>query len=170
MSRRAALLAALAATVALFVVLAALDGTMQDAGGAGIVDFELAGSDAEARSILDAWGTRGRDAARASLWIDFAFLAAYGAFGALLALVLRDAAPTGLLHSAGRAAVVAPPLAAACDVVENVLLLLVLEGSGGSGAPVAAEVFARAKFTLLLAGLAYAVLVGASLAARALRR
>ena len=170
MSRRAALLAALVATVGLFVVLAGLDGTMQDAGGAGIVDFELAGSDEEARSILDAWGTRGKDAARTSLWLDFGFLVAYGAFGALLALVLRDAAPAGPLRSAGRAAVAAPPLAAACDVVENVLLLLVLGGTGGSGAPVAAEVFARAKFTLLLAGLAYAVLVGLALAVRALRR
>jgi len=45
-------------------------------------------------------------------------------------------------------------VAAACDVVENVALLLVLGDPGRSGAPEVAQAFALAKFALLAVTLA----------------
>lgn len=167
MSRRTALWASGAATVVVFLVLARLDGRMVDTGGPGIIDFELAGSETEAARILGAWGSAGRDAARASLWIDFLFLAAYATFGTLVAVALRDATTRPWLRAVARSAVAAMPLAAACDVVENVFLLLVLGEHGPSSAPALAEAFARAKFTLVIAALAVGlVLAGVTLVTR----
>jgi pimeloyl-ACP methyl ester carboxylesterase len=136
--RRTALWVTGAVAFILGGVLLALERPMWDAGGPGIVGFELAGSAGAARDILVEWGSSGRDAARLSLWLDFAFLVAYGTFVTLAAAALGR-----------RAAVVAAPLAAACDAVENVALLLVLGGRGGATAPVVAAVFAALKFVLI---------------------
>jgi pimeloyl-ACP methyl ester carboxylesterase len=126
-------------------VLSALDAPLWDAGGPGIIGFELAGSEGAADRILFEWGQDARDTARISLWLDFAFLVAYGTFWATV--------------SRTRALSIAAIAAAACDAIENVFLLLVLGRHGGALAPVAAAGFATAKFVLL------AVVVGAWLIA-----
>ncbi|MGB2695561.1 MAG: hypothetical protein WBD55_10280, partial [Dehalococcoidia bacterium] len=48
-----------------------------------------------------------------------------------------------------------PPLAAACDAVEDAFLLLVLGGHGGASAPVLATAFASAKFACMALALVY---------------
>lgn len=136
------------ATAFVGVVLVALDGPLWDAGGPGIVGFELAGSEERADDIRTEWGEEGRDSARLSLWIDFLYLAGYGAFWALAAAAIRDRT-SGRLARALRLAIVTAPLAAACDVVENVALLLVLGGHGGAIGPPVAAAFAVAKFALI---------------------
>jgi hypothetical protein len=168
--RRTALWLLGVAGLAIGAVLLALDGPMWDAGGPGIVGFELAGSAGRARDILVEWGGSGRDAARLSLWIDFAYLAVYGAFWALAAAAVRDlAARRGRrrLAAVGAVAVWLAPAAAACDAVEDVNLLLALGGHGGSVAPPLAAGFASAKFLLIGLAIGY-VLLG--LAAEAFRR
>jgi hypothetical protein len=65
---------------------------MKDTGGPGIVPFELTGGQDRADEILSEWGEDGRDAARESLWIDFAFLLAYGTFLTLALAAMRDRA------------------------------------------------------------------------------
>lgn len=140
------------ATVALFAVLTLLDGRMQDSGGPGIVPFELAGSSERAAEILAEWGEKGQDAARLSLWIDFPFLVGYGAFLALAVAAVRDgAARRGWprFARAGTVLVAFPIAAAVCDAVENVNLLLTLDGRGGTAAPAIATGFAIAKFAFL---------------------
>lgn len=172
MTRRRALWLLAVTWAALMVVLAVLDGRMQDAGGPGIVGFELAGSEQRAAEILADWGEEGQDAARLSLWLDFPYLLAYGAFLALAALALGDAAARrgwARLARLGRPAAVLAAGAAALDVAENVFLLIVLGGDGGSAAPVLATVFATAKFVLLAAVLAYALTVLVRLAASGAR-
>lgn len=131
------------ASLVLFGGLAWLDTRMVDAGGWGIVDFELAGSRDEARRIVGDWGAKGHDAALASLWLDYAYLVVYGAFGALAVAALRERL------GVGRWAIGVPIGAAACDALEDVGLLLSLGGHGGEVAPVAATAFAIAKFVLL---------------------
>lgn len=145
--------------VAFGIVLLALDERMRDAGGPGIVGFELAGTGERAHEILADWGDSGRDAARLSLWLDFPYLLAYGAFWALAVTATRDAFRVrGSLRLARPGALVAFPLgAAAFDAVEDVALLLVLGERGGSALPALATACASAKFLLIAIAVLYVI-------------
>lgn len=161
MTRRRALWLLGFATLVLFAILVALDGRMQDAGGHGIVPFELAGSSERAGEIMADWGSDGRDAARASLWLDYPYLLAYGAFLFLAIRALRDAALARgwerFARPGGWIAVLAL-VSAAADAVEDAFLLLVLGGHGGHGgsaAPVLATAFASVKFVCIVVVLGY---------------
>jgi hypothetical protein len=168
MTRHRALWLLAAVWAALMVVLVVLDGRMQDAGGPGILGFELAGSEQRAAEILADWGDEGQDAARLSLWLDFPYLVAYGAFLAVASLALGDAAARrgrARLARLARPAAAAAAGAAAWDVAENVCLLIVLGGAGGATAPLLATIFASAKFALLAAVLAYVLATLLALAA-----
>lgn len=146
------------AAVVLFALLGVADREMQDAGGPGIVPFELAWSSERAAEILAEWGEEGQDAARLSLWLDFPFLAAYAGFLTLAVLAVRDTASArGRSRYARPATAIAalPAIAAAFDAVENVNLLLVLDGDADTAAPTVAAVFATAKFVVLAVVLLY---------------
>lgn len=162
MSRRTTLWLLGAATLVVGAVLLAVDQRLWDEGGPGIVGFELAGSEARAQDILAEWGAAGQDAARLSLWLDYGYLLAYGAFLALCSASLRATAQRRGWRrsaSAGSVAIVLAIAGAVCDAVENVFLLLVLDRHGREAAPVLAKVFAVAKFVALAAAIAY-LLVG----------
>jgi pimeloyl-ACP methyl ester carboxylesterase len=143
------------------LVLVAVDNRMWDEGGPGIIEFEIAGTEENAREILDEWGDEGRDAARLSLWLDFLYLALYGAFWALAIRAVRDmAARRGwerFARAGGRLWAV-PIAAAGFDALEDVALLIVLGRSGGDAAPLLAAVFAGLKFLLLAVTLGYVAL------------
>jgi pimeloyl-ACP methyl ester carboxylesterase len=149
------------ASTAIGLVLLAIDAPMWDAGGPGIVGFELAGSEEKAAEILAEWDRDAEDAARLSLWLDFLYLALYGAFWALAAAAIRDRSRRvgwGRYAAIGTLAVFAAPIAAACDAIEDVALLLVLGGHGGSVGPPVAAFFATAKFALLFFAVGYVLL------------
>ena len=159
-SRRTWLWIAGVATVALAIVQIALNQRMMDTGGPGIIAFEFAGSEGKAQEILDDWGDDGRDAARLSLWLDFAYLVSYAAFGWLGIRAIRDAARRRgwrrLENFAGPMSV-SVLIAAGFDAVENVGLLLALEEIGGgigSGIAAGCAVF---KFQLLAIVLLYLI-------------
>ncbi|MGH2923651.1 MAG: hypothetical protein ACRDKH_06460 [Solirubrobacterales bacterium] len=158
MSRRAGLIALALAVIALSAVLAAVDPSTEDDGNPSILEFEFAWTEESAEEIRAEWGEEGEDAARLSLWIDFAYLLAYGGFGILAVAATRDfAAGRGLrrlaaLGSVASAAAIAAPL---CDAVEDVWLLIALGGAGGDLAPLLAGAFASVKFAALAAGIAY---------------
>jgi len=156
-TRRRGLIASAIATVLLLLAMAPADQRMQDTGGPGIVPFELAGSQERADEILGEWGEKGQDAARESLWIDFGFLLAYGTFLTLAAAATRDMAGTrGWRRLAGIGAFVVPfgALVAAFDALENICLLLTLDGAG-TAFPLLATIFAGCKFILLAVVIAY---------------
>jgi len=163
-TRRRALRITGIATAILFVVLAIVDEAIKASGGPGIIAFELAGTTTRAAEILGHWGQEGRDAARLSLGIDFVYLVVYGVFLTLAVLELRDVARArGWDAYAGPGTVIAvlPGVAAACDVVEDVGLWLMIEGVGTGPLPLVATGFAIVKFAALavvavylLAGLA----------------
>ena len=149
--RRALWISGIAAFV-LFAVLASIDGKLWDEGGPGIISFELAGSEERSREIVAEWGSDGRDAARASLWLDYPFMAAYAVFWTLAAAACRDLARReGWRRFAafGGVAVFLPVPAALFDAAENVGLLLALDESGGAFAPRLGAVAASLKFLLL---------------------
>lgn len=152
MTRRQGLWVSGIAAALLFLALVLIDRQIQESGGPGIIPFELAGSTDRATEILGEWGQDGRDAARASLLLDFPYLIAYGAFFWLAVRAVSDAARRrGWDRYAGAGVVIAalPIVAAASDMIEDVGLLLVIEGYGGTPAPAMATAFALAKFVTL---------------------
>ena len=157
MTRRRGLIAAGVATVVLLLAMSPSDGRMQDAGGPGIVPFELAGGEGRAEEILAEWGDEGRDAARESLWIDFGFLLAYGTFLTLALAATRDLARSRRwrrLAAIGGVVVSFGAVGAAFDALENVCLLLTLDAAGAAF-PLLATIFATCKFVLLTAAILY---------------
>jgi hypothetical protein len=159
-TRRAWRLLSGISTLVLIVVLVVVDGRMRVHGGEGMVAFELAGSSARAGEILAAWGQDGQDAARLSLWLDFPFLIAYAAFFTFAIAAVRTGASARAWSDyarVGAVVVVLPIVAAVLDVVEDVALLLVLDGHVDSAAPTIAAGFALAKFAALIVSLVYLV-------------
>lgn len=157
MTRRRGLILAAIATVALLLAMSPADNRMRDTGGPGIVPFELSGGQERADEIMAEWGERGRDAARESLWIDFGFIAAFGTLFTLLLIATRDLAQRRgwpRLTSIGRYAVYFGALAAGFDALEDICLLLTLDGAGAAF-PLLATIFASIKFAFIAATLAY---------------
>ena len=158
MNRRRVLWLLAVVGLGLFAVLALLDGRMQDAGDHGIVSFEVAFSKGEAQQIVSAWGGEGHDAAQLSLWLDFLYLITYGLFLWLAIRALGELlARRGLDRFARPAGWIAllPLVAAVCDAIEDVFLLLVLGGRAQSLGPPLAGAFASAKFLCLAIAIAY---------------
>lgn len=170
MTRRRALWILGVVTLGLFAVLLVLDGRMQDAGHHGIVAFEVAFTSGKAQEIVVAWGSKGHDAARLSLWIDFLYLIAYGLFLWLAVRALGDAFRDRGMDGWARPAAaisVLPLIGAGADALEDVFLLLVLGGHASSIGPPLAGGFATLKFLCLAIAIVYLL---AGLVALALSR
>jgi hypothetical protein len=172
MTRRRALWILAIVWLGLGAYLLSLEATMQDAGGYGIIDFELAFTSDRAQEILTAWGDEGRDAARLQLWLDYLYLVVYGLFLWLAVKAVRDGAlKRGWTRYArpGAAIAILPLVAAGADAIEDVFLLLALGGHGGDAAPLLGGVFAVVKFAALTVTLLYLLvgLVGFALHRRA---
>ena len=153
----------------LLLAMAPAEQRMQDAGGPGMIPFELTGGQDRADEILAEWGEQGQDAARESLWIDFGFLLAYGTFLTLVLAATRDLARErrwNRLASVGSVVVSFGALGAAFDALENICLLITLDG-GGAAFPLLATIFSACKFALLAVAIAYLL---AGLATRLRRR
>jgi hypothetical protein len=151
------LIAAGIATLVLLLAMYPAENRMKDTGGPGVVPFELTGGQDRADEILAEWGEDGQDAARESLWIDFGFLIAYGTFLTLALAAVRDLARQRSwrrLAAIGGVAISFGALGAAFDALENVCLLLTLDGAGAAF-PLMATIFATCKFILLAAAIAY---------------
>jgi len=168
-SRRTGLIVSAVASVLLLLAMSPAENRMKDAGGPGIVPFEVTGGQNRADEIMAEWGEDGKDAARESLWIDFGFLIAYGTFLTLALRAARDAAVKRGWHrleALGATAIWFGAISAGFDALENACLLLTL-GGAGAAAPVMATIFASLKFLFLAGTLAYLL---AALATRLLGR
>jgi hypothetical protein len=157
-TRKRGLIISAVATLAIGAVLIVLDARMMDAGGPGIIGFEFAGSEDRAAEILADWGDDGTDAAKASLWLDFAYIVAYGTFLVLAAWATRDLAKARgwrRMTAFGTAVIPFASAAAAFDAIEDVGLLLAVDRHGGDLATRLAQVCATLKFALLALTIAY---------------
>ncbi len=146
------------AMVAFYVAFGIIDAGLKDAGGPSILGLEFAGGADRLEEIFAEWGAHGRDLARLSLWIDFPFMAVYGAFLAVAALATRDFARAHDLRALAAAGTFAPAFAIAAalfDAAENILWLLLLGGHVGDAAPVIATGCAIVKFILIGLAIAY---------------
>ncbi len=141
----------------LFLAMSPAENRMMDTGGPGMVPFELTGGQDRADEVLTEWGEDGQDAAREQLWIDFAFLLAYGSFLTFALSAIRDLARGRNWHrlaTIGGVVAYFGALGAGFDALENVCLLLTL-GGAGAAFPLLATIFAVCKFTLLTVAIAY---------------
>jgi len=157
LTRRRGLIATGIASVVLLLAMAPADERMQDTGGPGIIPFELTGGQERADEILAEWGEEGKDAARESLWIDFGYLLAYGAFLTLALAAVRDLARKRgwrRLAAVGGVVVSFGALVAVFDALENACLLLTIDGAGAAF-PLLATIFAGCKFVLLAVAIGY---------------
>jgi hypothetical protein len=170
-TRKRALILLAVVTAGLAVFLLAIDPSTKADGNPTIVDFEFAGNEGGAAEIVADWGDEGTDAARLSLWVDFVYLLAYGAFLVLAAAATRDLAASRGWRRMAAFGVAAPALAAggaAFDAIEDVGLLLALDGHGGDLAPGLAAVCASLKFLLTTTVIVY-LLIGLVLRLRSRR-
>jgi hypothetical protein len=145
------LLAAFGAFVGYTGVMTVLERRMRDAGGPGIIPFELAGSGFRSEQIMDQWGAEGQRAARASMWLDFGYMTSYGV---LLALLIERARQR---RGHPRALTAAAAVAVAGDAVEGVSLIRVLNREQVDTNARRARTAALIKFAALTAGLGYVV-------------
>jgi hypothetical protein len=130
-------------------VMLVLERRMRRTGGPGIIPFELAGNASRAQDMMDRWGDDGRRAARLSLWLDFGYMATYGALTALLVdRARRRRGHPAILPTAAIAAV-------AADAAEGVSLLRVLDGTDIAVHARRARNAALIKFAVLVGSLGY---------------
>jgi hypothetical protein len=129
--------------------------------GVGVIEFEVARTSEKASEYYALLGDEGRDEARKQLYFDFPYLVLYGLFYAAACIVVAArAAERGMTKLArwGRPLAIAGLAGAACDAVENVALLRVLDGHTDQPRPGIAFTFATAKFALITAAVLYAVI------------
>ena len=160
MSRKRWLIGTGAVALALAATLLAIDPSREAEGNPGIVTWEFAWSEERAAEILADWGDEGQDAARLSLRLDFLYLLAYGAFFALACAATRDLAAGrgwGRMAAFGTVAVALAIAGALFDALEDVFLLVALEGEGGDMAPRLGAIFAGLKFASLAVAQVYIV-------------
>lgn len=124
----------------------------------GIIAFELAGNQATAAGIIEAWKRAGLiEAAFRNLRLDYLFLLCYSS-----CLAVACVLATQWLRWLGAQTVIAGTLlawaqfvAAGFDAVENFALLKELSGSVWTGWPLIAYWCAVPKFLIVLAGFIY---------------
>jgi hypothetical protein len=157
-----------AISAALAITLLAIDPSNTQKGAPTIVDLELAWDRAGIERLVFGGGPDWVEAAETSLRVDFLYLLAYGAFFALAAAATRDLAS----ERGWRRMSLLGPVAIWCaiggalfDAVENVFLLIALQGPGADTAPLLGSVFACGKFALLTLAILY-LLVGIGLRLR----
>lgn len=147
--------------VATLVLMALMAGSQLRTAAAprGIISFELAGGEAQARAILASWDAAAQRYADYSLRIDFLYLIAYST---TIGLACTWAADVFRARGWGLSAVGVPLawglwLAALLDATENIALLRLLHGPVASPWPQIAWACATLKFILVGLGLLYFV-------------
>lgn len=130
--------------------------------GFGIVAFELAGNEDTATTILATWDDVGRAIAWRDILWDFPYIVAYTF---TLALGCLWVAPwwkntSSVMQSIGRALAKVMVFAAACDVSENLAMLMTLQNSGAALWTKVAWIMAVMKFTVIGVTLLYLLASG----------
>ena len=152
------MIAAIAVAAILLAALMVVDQPLRTpAAPNGIVSFELAGSLDNSRQIIDSWSIDAKVAAGMSLGLDYLFLLIYAAaiaMGCELA-AQRTSQWRPAFGRLGMLLAWSQLIAAACDMVENLLLFILLQGSTVQHLPALARGCALVKFSLVGAGLLY---------------
>jgi hypothetical protein len=150
----------LAATLGLFLLLRVQGNLETPASPAGILSMEFATQPHRVTEIKNAWdagGMTGR--ARTNIWIDFLFIPFYAMLfytlcGSISVRMQGFPAKLGIFMAFG--ALVAGLL----DVLENIFMLIALQGHYGGFSAMATSLLAGAKFLLLALAALYVIPLG----------
>ena len=132
-----------------------------DMRGVSVVELEMMRTSAKATETVAQLGPQGVDAAQTALYLDFPYLVVYALlFSAACVVMASRADQRGRLRlaAAGRTLAWAAPVAAALDAVEDVALLVVLDGTVDQPWPGIAFGSASVKFALLAVVIVYLVI------------
>ncbi len=142
-------------TLGLFAVFQILDGPIKTpAAPNGIVSFELAGSSAAARAMINSWDASARLNTAFGLGLDYLFMPVYATAIALAALLAAGKHPGGYA-SLGVVAGYGAYVAALFDAVENYALWQILTGDVASAWSSVAAICAAIKFIFFIGGVLY---------------
>jgi hypothetical protein len=159
-SRKPIFFTALALTLIVFAIFRVLDAPLRTlAAPNGIVSFELAGSPANTQAMIDSWDARARLFAAFGLGFDYLFMPTY-VLALALGILLAAGRHQGGFKLVGAVAGWGVFAAAVFDALENLGLTISLLNGVSAPWPQVSAFSATLKFTLLLAGLAFAVLGG----------
>jgi hypothetical protein len=139
----------------LLAVLGVLDGELQDTGGPGIIEFELAYTSDRAREILEQWGSDGRDAAYVSLILDYVYIVAWALFFSLACVAVAARQWRERWARTGVAVAWLALIAGVCDMVEDAALMATIASDGAQPWPLVGGLFATVKFALIAVAIVY---------------
>jgi hypothetical protein len=118
----------------------------------GILDYEFALTSSRVLAIFNAWGAAGKQQVAFGIYMDFIYIVAYVAliFGCLLIAARKL---EGKFQKIGLYMTLMPIIAAICDVIENVVLLLMIVDSNfvASPSPLVTALCATIKFSIIIA-------------------
>lgn len=116
-----------------------------------IVKFEVAKTLPRAEQILTEWTLSGKvEKARQSIQMDYLFIILYTAGFITCVLLLSKLSKHDLLRKTGRFITILLPIAAVCDVVENIAMTRSLAGHLSGFNVTLAYDMAVAKFTIII--------------------
>ena len=144
-----------ALTVVGIVVLWFTDPGRLSGKGPSVVGFELAGTAAKAKSIMEDWGELGRTVAAFNLGFDYVFILGYSTLMTLGCLWATQRYSSLVLIKLGVLFAWLQWLAGALDCVEDASLLKMLFRGPSDLAAGIARISASGKFGLLVLGLGY---------------
>lgn len=154
---------ALIVTLAMMYILAVQGGQLRNQHAPhGVLSLEFAWTGTNAQEVVDSWKSpRVKRAAYRQVALDFIFIPAYAALLLAIALSAKRAANaaglTSLAWTAGLAACGAVA-AGIFDCLENIGLLAMIAGCINTPAAFLTALFASAKFALIVATMAVALL------------
>lgn len=154
----------------ILTILFQLDSAALASSGYGIVSFEFAFNEAMAKTMLTAWGPTLIPLVLQGTYMDFGYIASYSVFMmGIMILVVR--ALKDRWQSIALFCTVAPFIAGAFDIVENINLIMMLNDPVGflSFVPTVASICAVFKFGFLLLVIGFAAIAGIILLIRKFR-
>lgn len=142
-------------TIAIFLVFQFIDKPLQtQASPSGIVSFELAGTPAASRAMLDSWNPASRLYNAFGLGFDFLFMPVY-AVTISLAVLLSSKRRNSAWESAGNLIGWAAFAAPVFDAFENIALFSILLEKSTLPYPQIAYICALIKFCLIILAVLY---------------
>ncbi len=119
--------------------------------GASMIQFEVAGTQKNAQTIMAGWGEDNRPLARQQIYVDFVFLVLYPLTIALgCGLAARQFSPISWLVTVGPYLAWTQLAAGLLDAVEDVALLRLLQGLQNPSLPLIARWCALPKFAMII--------------------
>jgi hypothetical protein len=124
----------------------------------GIVSFELAKEIFNTKAIINSWNKDAKASAFYSLLFDFVFILVYTSFISLMIYKINTKLWNGKsFYKVGKILIYATFIAGIFDVIENISLIKLLNGSTQQTHATLAYYFASMKFTILLIGIIYLI-------------